>query len=192
MTHRLLLSVVAAGLLLPCAAVAGDQEERFVSRLAQSAIQNARAGHGSREVRAMRDILQDALDLEAFTRDSFGEHWGDLGFRQKDRAKTIVLDWSALAFAGSLSGREQLAIDGSREDGGQTRVLSTISVPGDDLGGPLPVEWIMGTHMGQPVVLDVIIGGKSSIESQRLLIEQLFEDSGGNAKAVLEGVSDSL
>jgi hypothetical protein len=177
-------------LMLPISAMAGDQEELFVANLAAKAIKAARSGHGGGEVKRMREVLNSGLDATRFTQDSFGDRWGDLTFRQQERARDVVLGWSAKAFAGALQGREEFAVLGSDDAQGASSVMSSLSVPGDDLIDPVPIEWIVGSYMGRPIVLDVVVAGKSSIESHRLIIESLFASENGDAQKVIRGLED--
>lgn len=188
MIGRVIYLTVA--LLLGRPALAGPSEERLVEGIARDVMSVAQRGTSSQEAQAFLAVINQKMDGKFVAESAFGDRWSELSWSQQGQAQEALMRGSAIMFATALDGSEKMSIDGSERRNGGVVVRTTLTAPVDGLREGIPVDWLVSNPNGVLRIRNIFVAGRSGVDAQKLLVQQLFEISNGRVEPVLQALSN--
>lgn len=163
--------------VLAQAAQAADPE-RFVASLAERAFEILRTMQGSERERALSDLLDRGVDLRQLARLVLGRHWAQASEAQRAEYVELFRAYALQGLTSALAnytGRERLALGGSRPASEQDVLVSTELAP--EGRPPNRIEWRVRTGE-RPVVVDVVVEGVSLLITNRSEVDSIVGRGG--------------
>jgi len=183
------LSVVTLLVLLFAPLAAGaktgktdSQEARaYIDELAQNALtilQDDGSSLADREA-AVRDLIEDNLDMDTIGRFVMGRHWRNADKEQQEEYLGLFREFVLQTYArrlGGYSGQTFKVVD-AREIGKRGDVLVNTEII-EEGAPPIVAGWRVSTREGRMVILDVMVEGVSMAATQRSEFDAIVRRDG--------------
>ena len=156
----------------------------LIGRLAKDTVAILRSTEpGSRERESqLARVLRQGFDLPYLAQLAVGRDWRDMADGDRQRFIQVFTEWvvqTQSARLGQYAG-EQFDVGAAQPTGDQD-VMVQSQISGGKLTQPVDVAWRVRDSRGQPLIIDVVIGGVSMVVTYRNEFQPIIQRGGVQA-----------